>query len=274
MPDVPTPFDRPFQGAAAYYARYRPPYPGALVALLRDTFHLDGSGRLLDLGCGPGSVSISLAHLFERVVAMDPEPDMLEEGAAQATAAGVANIDWVRASSRDLLPSLGTFRLVTMGESFHWMDRSATLAALYDLVEFDGGVAIVGRGTPLPLPPMTPWRSAVVPVLREYLGNVVLPWDHGPIPAEDLHQAVLRQSRFTDLREHSELFEVEWTLEAMIGNLYSMSFCNRDRLGERAAPFERDLRSAVLAVEPSGVLRGEVHEFFAKLAFKRDGSAR
>lgn len=266
--------DRPYEGAAAYYSRYRPPYPATLVPLLRDTFNLDGEGRLLDLGCGPGSVSIRLAHLFERVVAMDPEPDMLREGEAQAKAAGISNIDWVSGSSTELTPDLGMFRLVTMGESFHWMDRRATLRALYELVDVDGGIAVLGRGGPLPMPPMTAWRATVVQVLRQYLGDVVLPWDREPIPPEELHQVVLRESNFTDLREHAEPFEVEWTIEAMIGNLYSMSFCNRDRLGSRADAFERDIRAAVLAVEPSGVLRGEPHEFFALLAFKRSDPAR
>jgi ubiquinone/menaquinone biosynthesis C-methylase UbiE len=41
---------------------------------------LDGKGQLLDLGSGPESVAIPVAHLFERVVAMDPESDMLREG--------------------------------------------------------------------------------------------------------------------------------------------------------------------------------------------------
>src|SRR6187397_157962 len=102
MPEPPTsaeknPFgmptvERPYKGAAAYYAQYRPPYPAGLAPLLRDAFHLDGTRRLLDLGCGPGPVAIRLAPLFEQVVAMDPEPDMLEEGARQAARAGVENI--------------------------------------------------------------------------------------------------------------------------------------------------------------------------------------
>jgi SAM-dependent methyltransferase len=265
----PVTVERLYQGAATFYARHRPPYPAALGPLLQEAFHLDGTGRLLDLGCGPGPVAIRLAHLFERVVAMDPEPDMLREGAEQASRAGVANIEWVEGSSEGLSPTLGAFRLVTMGESFHWMNQRRTLDALYDLVEVDGGIAIVGRGTPLPLPPMTPWRAAVVKVLREYLGNILLPWDRPPPPPEELHQVVVAQSRFTDMAQHSELFEVAWDVESMLGNLYSMSFCNRGRLGDRAEAFERDIRRAVLAVEPSGDLRGEQHEFFALLAYKR-----
>ncbi len=261
--------ERKYQGAAEYYSRYRPPYPYALVTVLREAFRLDGRGRLLDLGSGPGSVAIPITHLFERVVAMDPETDMLEEGRAIAGRAGVENIEWLCGSAEDLSPALGKFRLVTMGESFHWMDRRWTLEALYDLIDIDGGIAILGRGMPLPLPPMMPWRAAVCRVVRHYLGDTPLPWDHEPPPPEELHEAYLKRSRFKDLIEHVELFDVEWTVESIIGNLYSMSFCNRKLLGERAAAFERDLGSAILAVEPSGILRGEPHEFFAKMAFKR-----
>jgi ubiquinone/menaquinone biosynthesis C-methylase UbiE len=261
--------ERKYEGAAGYYSRYRPPYPAGLVTVLRDAFGLDGKGRLLDLGCGPGSVGIPIAHMFERVVAMDPEPDMLEEGGAVASRSGVQNIEWVRGSSEDLSPTLGTFRLVTMGESFHWMDQRRTLEALYDLVDADGGVAVLGRGVPLPLPPMTAWRAAVCRVVRQYIGEIPLPWDHVPPPPEELHEAYLRRSRFVGQFEHSELFEVEWTVESIIGNLYSMSFCSRKALGERTEAFERDLRSAILAVEPAGICRGEVNQFFAKMAFKR-----
>lgn len=268
MSDAPK-VERKYEGAAGYYSRYRPPYPPALVTVLGDAFGLDGKGRLLDLGCGPGSVAIPLAHLFERVVAMDPEPDMLSEGRAVASRAGIENIEWLSGSSDDLSRTLGTFRIVTMGESFHWMDRRRTLEALYDLVEAGGGVAILGRGVPLPLPPMTAWRAAVCRVVRDYVGQIPLPWDHVPPKADELHQAYLGRSRFIDQIEYSELFEVEWTVESIIGNLYSMSFCSRKVLGARAEAFERDLRRAILAVEPSGIFRGEAHEFFALMAFKR-----
>jgi SAM-dependent methyltransferase len=260
---------RKYEGAAGYYSRYRPPYPAALVTVLRDAFGLDGKGRLLDLGCGPGSVAIPVAHLFERVVAMDPEPDMLEEGRAVAGRAGVGNIEWVCGSSEDLSRNLGTFRVVTMGESIHWMDQRRTLEALYELVETGGGVAILGRGVPLPIPPMTPWRAALSRVVRDYVGDIPLPWDHVPPPPDELHQGYLRRSRFVDLIEYGELFDVEWTVDSIVGNLYSMSFCTRKVLGARAEAFERDLRSAMLAVEPSGIFHGEVYQFFALMAFRR-----
>jgi hypothetical protein len=116
---------------------------------------------------------------------------------------------------------------------------------------------------------MTPWRAALSRVVREYVGQIPLPWDHVPPPPEELHQGYLRRSRFVGLIEYSELFDVEWTVASIIGNLYSMSFCTRKVLGDRTEAFERDLRSAVLAVEPSGIFRGEEYQFFALMAFRR-----
>jgi hypothetical protein len=106
-----------------------------------------------------------------------------------------------------------------MGESFHWMDRRRTIEELYDLVNSGGGVAIVGRGIPRPLSPITAWRAAVCRVVRRYLGEISLPWDQEPVSPEERDVAYLKRSRFQGLIEHQELFEVEWTIESVTGNL-------------------------------------------------------
>ena len=179
-----------YRGTAWYYSRFRPKYPPAMVTILRENYRLDGTGRLLDLGCGPGPVAIPLAHLFEEVIAIDPEPEMLEEGREVAARANVTNIHWLRGSSEDLPASLGQFRLITMGNSFHWMDRARTLDTLYDLVTDDGGLAVVGHGAPIPAPPPTPWRGAIADVVRRYRDGI-LPWAQIDIPPEQLHEGSL-----------------------------------------------------------------------------------
>jgi SAM-dependent methyltransferase len=258
-----------YEGTAWYYSRYRPKYPPSLVSLLREHFRLDGTGRLLDLGCGPGPVAIALAHLFEEVIAVDPDDAMRAEGERIARERGITNIEWRFGGSKDLSPALGQFRLVTMGNSFHWMDRARTLEALYNLVTDGGGIAVVGEGAPIPPPPPTRWRAAINTVLKRYLGERQLPWEHpGPL-LEERHEAYIARSRFRNLISYQESFDVEWTVDSIIGNLYSMSFCSRRVLGDRVEAFERDVREAVLAAEPSGILKGEPPEFFAYMVWKR-----
>jgi hypothetical protein len=178
-----------------------------------------------------------------------------------------------------LSPKLGQFRLVTMGNSFHWMDRARTLDALYDLVADGGGIAVVGEGAPIPPPPMTPWRAAINGVIKRYVGATIqrsanlgqrpIPWENPGRPPEERHEAYIARSRFRDLISYEESFDVEWTIDSIIGNLFSMSFCSPRVLGDRVDAFERDVREAVRAVEPSGILKGEPPEFFAYMAWKR-----
>jgi ubiquinone/menaquinone biosynthesis C-methylase UbiE len=63
---------------------------------------LDGSGRLLDVGCGPGVLAVRLAHLFEHAVGLDPDPAMIAEGCQAAQERDIANITWIQARAEDL----------------------------------------------------------------------------------------------------------------------------------------------------------------------------
>ena len=75
-----------FQGAAEYYARYRPKRPQALFDFLVTRFALDQASRELDLGSGTGNASFPLAPCVGEIVAMDPDPDMVRVARAQASA--------------------------------------------------------------------------------------------------------------------------------------------------------------------------------------------
>jgi SAM-dependent methyltransferase len=65
------------QGAAAHYRPGRPPYSPRLEAVLTEELDLDGGGRLLDAGYGPGILTVRLAHLFTDAVGLDPDPAMV-----------------------------------------------------------------------------------------------------------------------------------------------------------------------------------------------------
>ncbi|HEX7353448.1 MAG TPA: class I SAM-dependent methyltransferase, partial [Mycobacteriales bacterium] len=66
-----------YLGAAPYYLRGRPGYSTELPTVLAVELGLDGSGHLVDVGSGPGTVGVQLAGLFDRVTLLEPDPDML-----------------------------------------------------------------------------------------------------------------------------------------------------------------------------------------------------
>src|SRR5277367_5512321 len=103
-----------YLGSAAHYRSGRPAYSPELEAVLTRETGLDGTGRLLDAGCGPGVLTVRLAHLFGQAVGLDPDAGMLAEGSRAAGEKGLRNIRWVQGLAEDLPAAApGPYRLVT-----------------------------------------------------------------------------------------------------------------------------------------------------------------
>jgi SAM-dependent methyltransferase len=170
--------DSLYEGSAEHYLVGRLPYPQRLAEALRDRLGLDGTGRLLDLGCGPGSLTLLLAPLFSTVVAVDADRDMVRVASAEAARRGIGNVQWLHAYAEDLQPPSLPFSAVSLAQSFHWMDRSVVASNIRSWLTTPGGCCIhVGAtthegaadvsGLPYPTPP----RDRIADLVRRYLGE-------------------------------------------------------------------------------------------------------
>ncbi|MGW2514021.1 class I SAM-dependent methyltransferase [Streptomyces scopuliridis] len=170
--------DTLFLGSAPYYRRGRLPYAPGLAELLAEVLRLDGRGRLLDVGCGPGILALGLAHLFGEVVGVDPDGGMIAEAGQRADEAGVARkARWVQVRAEELPAGLGTFTVATFGQSFHWMDRDLLAATVRDMLRPAGALVHISDlktetlsvdGLPYPGVPY----AAINDLVGRYLGPV------------------------------------------------------------------------------------------------------
>jgi ubiquinone/menaquinone biosynthesis C-methylase UbiE len=96
-----------------------------------------------DVGCGPGTVTLRLAPLFKIAIGLDPDPEMLDCASRAASSQGAANIAWVRRRAEDLPATLGSFRVLTFANSFHWMDRPRVASAVSTMLDPGGAVVQV-----------------------------------------------------------------------------------------------------------------------------------
>jgi 2-polyprenyl-3-methyl-5-hydroxy-6-metoxy-1,4-benzoquinol methylase len=71
-----------FASTEEHYLRHRPGYPPVLLDFLARL----AAGRVMDLGSGPGLVARELARRGCEVLAVDPNPRMLEIGRSSAAA--------------------------------------------------------------------------------------------------------------------------------------------------------------------------------------------
>ncbi|HEY5007428.1 MAG TPA: class I SAM-dependent methyltransferase [Caulobacteraceae bacterium] len=251
-----------FRGAAEYYVRYRPPYAREAIDHVISGFGLGADDRVLDLGCGPGTLTIPFSQVAGQVLAMDPDPGMLAEGRRQAAAAGVANIEWREAGSKELGQVAGPFKLVLMGQSFHWMDRDQVLRDLYGLIEDGGGIAAIAPGERRP---QESWEAEAARVVRRYMGEQ--PW-HPQRNREPRHEPALERSQFAITSYIEFPTHLTRDLDSIIGCLYSNSSSTRRLLAGRETAFEADIREAMLRLNPTGVFH-ETLETGVLVAMKR-----
>ena len=260
-----------FEGTARFYAQHRAAYPDELIEQIVHEFDLDGTGRLLDLGCGTGLLTIPLAPHSDSAAGLDPDADMLAEARRQARSAHIANVRWALDGSEGLerrKADLGRFRLVTFGNSFHWMDREATLESLNGMVDPDGGVAVIDFGGSV-WSGSEEWHRAATDVIRRWLGDQRRA---GPgrtyAEPDERHEAVIARSPFRRVRVVSGHAERTLTLDEVVGGLYSTSFASKALLGDRQPRFESDLRSTLTSIVSDGKFheRNSYSAIFGRLA--------
>jgi SAM-dependent methyltransferase len=250
-----------YAGSARYYAVGRVPYPGAVVDALVAALRLDGSGRLLDVGCGPGSLTLLLAPYFAEAVGVDADADMLAEAARLAERQGIGNVSWRHLRGEDLPADLAPVRVVTFAQSFHWMDRPRVAAAARSMLTPGGAVVHVhattheGVDADVELPHPRPPRQAVARLVERYLGTerragrgVLLPRRGGD---ED---AVYRAAGLTG-PQRLEVADrtVDRTTEEVAASIYSLSSSTPHLFGDRLSEFDAELRELLQAASDGGL---------------------
>ena len=250
-----------FREASAYYMAGRPPYSRELLHLLQGELGLNGRGCLLDVGCGPGALTLELAPAFDESVGVDPDPGMLAEGRRRAGAAGLSGLRWVQESAEGLgRLDLGRFRLVTFGQSYHWTAGVPVLNTVHGMLEPGGTVAIVGHrveGRPVPAGPGLPRipEEEVKQLVEEYADNLAARVKKGKRATPHLHTADVRASHFGSCRTiyAPGRPDVVRNVDSVVAGYYSTSYAAPRHFGTRRAAFEDAVRALLLERSPTGL---------------------
>ncbi len=259
MPSVYDPTQ--YAGSAPHYRRGRPPYSPQLEVTLVHELGLDGHGRLLDVGCGPGILTTRLAGLFEEIVGLDPDPDMLAQGRIAAADAGLTNIAWVQATAEDLPAAApGPFRAVTFGQSFHRMDELLVAGAVYDILEPGGSIVLIAHSVedrPVPDSPRHPPipHDEMRELVTRYLGSTARN-GQGVAPFRDHQwQDILVQTRFGPSRETwaPGIPDLLRDTDSVISGYLSMSWSAPHLYGDRLDEFVAEARALLESKSEDGL---------------------
>ena len=208
----------------------------ATPAEVRDLF---GRRRTIPKGIEFGTVSVLDDEGIEHEITTFRHDVRTDGRHAEVEFGAVGRIRFARGSSFDLSPSLGRFRLVTMGRSFQWMDRPATLRSLETLVEPDGAVALFSSGHRDA--PDTGWTAAYQALVRRYAADDS---SHPRCRAD----GTLRHEAITVIERR------EVTVQQLVERALSRSSTAPDRLGDAVPRLAAEIEALLVPLAKDGTL--------------------
>jgi SAM-dependent methyltransferase len=134
---------RVFNEVPELYDRVRPGYPDELFADLITITQMDGRSSVLEVGCGTGQATRSLAAFGCSVTAIEPGADMAALARQHLATYGNVNIetstfeDWDDRGRR--------FDVLVAASAWHWVDPSIGWQKAHHLLSSGGWMALLGH---------------------------------------------------------------------------------------------------------------------------------
>lgn len=238
-----------FDSTVPFYTRYREPYPASFFREVSRRLRLQKTERLIDIGCGPGSLAIGFAPFVQSCVGVDVETEMLEAARVEAARARV-HVELIQARIEELPTHIGLFQAVTIGRALHWLNRDESIAVLERIVDTNGWIAICA----------TKGMSAAAQGWSGKFHDVRRAWSSNPdetcyhINYDDW----FRDSRFRKMEDIEATETHQVTILDLIGRALSMSTTSPEVLGERRPAFEAAMREALEPLSDGGVFAEQV----------------
>lgn len=234
---------------AGLYAKYATPQFERGMCMM-DELPLKGNETILDVGCGPGTLTKVLAQRVPRgkVIGIDASPSMI----ALAKTQGIKNAEFYVMDATKI-PFKNTFDVVYSNAVFHWIDdQEALLKAIHQALKSGGLLRAQFSGKS----PSSTFKQVVGELAkkdpyRPYLKDVDSPW-RTHFSQEEYKALVSRVQGLRDIEvwgvaSSENVFDTEDQLKGWVSSLYPKLY--GDRLPENLrGPFLKDFLAGVMKV--------------------------
>lgn len=207
---------RRFSSRVADYVKYRPTYPHAAADAVIAGLGEPASLTIADVGAGTGIFSRVLASTGARVIAIEPNADML--AAAQHDPANAdLRIEWRGGTAEETGLGNESVHAVTCAQAFHWFRAEEALAEFARVLRPGGRIALVWND-----------RDKSDDLSRGYSEQIEIASDgHAAANGHTRPRALFESALFADPREITFAHAQRLDLPGLIGRATSASYIPR-----------------------------------------------
>jgi ubiquinone/menaquinone biosynthesis C-methylase UbiE len=166
-------YGKVFDEIAAEYDRHRPAYPDELVDRACQVAGIGSGDRVLEVGCGPGQLTRSLAARGLHVTALEPGTSLM--ALARQNLEGAGAVEFVNAQFEDALLPRAQFRAVFSASAFHWVDPKVGWQKAADMLVPGGTLALV-QYCGLEEPRSKRDQDALLAAMRKVAPDIAADW--------------------------------------------------------------------------------------------------
>ena len=134
-------YGKVFDEIAAEYDRRRPVYPDELVDRACQVAGIGSGDHVLEVGCGSGQLTRSLAARGLHVTALEPGKSLM--ALARQNLEGAEEVEFVNAQFEEAFLPREQFQAVFSASAFHWVDPEVSWQKAADVLAPGGTLALV-----------------------------------------------------------------------------------------------------------------------------------
>ena len=135
-----------FSPVAAAYNKARPSYPKQLVCRAVELARLSSDGIILEIGCGPGTATITFAQLGFSMVCLEPSKEFYQ--LALHNCKEYPSIEIKCTSFEEWELESKRFDVVMAASAFHWISPEIAFPKAADALKDDGFLILLWNMTP------------------------------------------------------------------------------------------------------------------------------
>ncbi|NEP03191.1 MAG: class I SAM-dependent methyltransferase, partial [Symploca sp. SIO2E9] len=210
-----------FSLVAEAYSRTRPSYPQTIINRAVELTKLSSDAKILEIGCGPGTVTTAFGQLGFRMVCLEPSDlacQLARKKCGQYTNVEIKNTtfeEWELDSER--------FDGVLAATAFHWVTPGSGYAKVHEVLKESGVLILLWNTRPNPQPKVQQILDEVyqthAPSLRQYSEDIKTQVEK----LDEFIETVMNSGYFKNCKSEKLVCELNYSIDDYLALLSTYS---------------------------------------------------
>ena len=139
-----------YSSAVRAYDQTRPSYPQEIISRVLELAQISTSGRILEIGCGPGKATVAFAQMGFSLLCLEPNQDFCV--LARQNCQQYPNVEILNTSFEEWSEEVEAFDAILAATAIHWISPEIAYPKAANALKENGSLILLWNVIPEPSP--------------------------------------------------------------------------------------------------------------------------